>query len=265
MTRLLTLLLAALTAACTALGGTPVEIPTITIEGARTAPKPIPARLFLPPGPGPFPALILLHGCGGLVFGTTTPAHIDQWIARVTSWGYAALTPDSFAPRGLRSVCAPPDQPKATPTDRTSDTIAATRYLQTLPTIDPTRIAVIGFSHGGATAARLALIPNTPLRATINYYGSCTRPDHYTGLPLLALAGDADDWGNPAHTCHLFGETLPPDKPFTLTTYPNAVHAFDNENARTRSTNQGHALQYDDTAAQDSYRRVKIFLERYVK
>lgn len=270
MTRL-ALLLTLLPAACASPAATDIAIPPVPVAGARMAPQPIPARLALPQGPGPFPAVILLHGCGGPAFSAANhPTQLEQWAARVTSWGYAALTPDSFAPRGLRTVCAPAEQPKATAFDRTGDTVSAALYLRTRPDIDPNRIAVIGFSHGGATAARVAIAPAATahpnlIRAAIDYYGSCAQPARYTGTPLLALAGDADDWGNPATTCASFGRAIGSGKPFEQTIYPGVVHAFDSENLRTRITNQGHAMQYDDTAAQDSYRRVRAFLERYVK
>jgi dienelactone hydrolase len=47
--------------------------------------------------------------------------------------------------------------------------------------------------------------------------------------------------------------------------YPGVVHAFDNPGLTRRVTSNGHALQYDRDAAEDSFVRVRAFLDRYVK
>ena len=91
--------------------------------------------------------MIVLHGCGGLGSGQRL------WAERLNGWGYAALVLDSLGPRGVRSVCAPANQPLVTPTDRASDAISAALWLRGQPTIDPGRIGVLGVSHGGSAAA----------------------------------------------------------------------------------------------------------------
>jgi poly(3-hydroxybutyrate) depolymerase len=56
-------------------------------------------ELFLPAGPGPFPAMVVLHGCDGV------GPHYRTWARQLQVWGYAALLVDSFGPRGVREVC----------------------------------------------------------------------------------------------------------------------------------------------------------------
>jgi dienelactone hydrolase len=41
-------------------------------------------------GPGPFPAVVLLHGCGGY------HSSMMSWTDRLAAWGYVALSVDSF-------------------------------------------------------------------------------------------------------------------------------------------------------------------------
>src|SRR5215813_15255053 len=48
---------------------------------------------------GPYPAVIVLHGCGGF------SSHSAQLADRIGSWGYVALTVDSLGPRGIASSC----------------------------------------------------------------------------------------------------------------------------------------------------------------
>ena len=264
--RLLLLMLAALTGCA----GAGLEIPVQKIAGTREAHSPIPAKLTLPGGPGPHPAVILLHGCGGLGATFQGINNMDRWVSRVNGWGYAALVIDSMTPRGVSSVCAAADQPKVTVTDRSGDVVSAALYLGTLKEIDATRIAVIGFSHGGATAARTATAPagaraRPLLKAAVDYYGSCGNAVSYTGLPLLALAGVDDDWGNPASSCANFGRAVGGDRPFEAVAYPGVVHGFDNPSIGVRVMSNGHPMQFDQGAAEDSYRRVLGFLGKYLK
>ena len=60
------------------------------------------AALFMPPGAGPHPAVIALHGCGGLV---VKGPRVRDWVKTLTGAGYAVLFPDSFGSRGLKSQC----------------------------------------------------------------------------------------------------------------------------------------------------------------
>src|SRR6266852_2641327 len=57
------------------------------------------AELALPAGPGPFPAMVVLHGCDGV------GRHYRDWVRDLVSWGYAAILVDSFRPRGFKTVC----------------------------------------------------------------------------------------------------------------------------------------------------------------
>src|SRR3972149_5417972 len=68
-------------------------------EAAARRGKPMYAELRRPPGQGPFPALVLLHGCSGI-----TSVQRD-WAERLSEWGYVTLIVDSFGPREVRNVC----------------------------------------------------------------------------------------------------------------------------------------------------------------
>lgn len=237
-----------------------VLIPPIAVPGSRMPVAPIPAMLKLPPGKGPFPAVIILHGCGGRGPSQAT------WSKRLNAWGYAAVSPDSMTPRGIKRVCEPELQPVVTPRDRVGDVGAAAAWLRTLPEIDPTRIAVMGQSHGGATAALATerQYAKFGLRAAIDYYGACIEPAAHGNVPLLVLSGELDDWGNPADRCRAFGKALQPGQVFEIRTYPGVFHAFENPNI-TRAVVDDHVLEYNEVAAEDSFAQVHAFLDRWVK
>jgi dienelactone hydrolase len=75
--------------------GTRVHVPT-----RSASPASLPGELMMPRGAGPFPAVIILHGC----YGIGPPAALER-LRQYASWyvdrGYAGLILDSFAPRGV--------------------------------------------------------------------------------------------------------------------------------------------------------------------
>jgi dienelactone hydrolase len=45
------------------------------------------------------------------------------------------------------------------------------------------------------TQDRYARLHPGLIKAVVDYYGSCDIPELHGNVPLLALAGEADDWG----------------------------------------------------------------------
>jgi dienelactone hydrolase len=241
-----------------------VSVPVTPVPGSRMPDRPFEAVLARPDGTSPFPVVILLHGCSGISPGQ------QFWVDRLTGWGYAVLRLDSFSARGITDVCAPNLQPFVTPVDRAGDVLSAALWLRTQPFIDGVRIGVLGESHGGGTAVAVTravyedLYPGL-LKAAVDYYGPCRTPNLHGKVPLLALAGDADTWSFPMRTCEEFASQLRSDQPMQVVVYPGAVHSFDNPNLRRLIYKLGHPMAYDGRAAEDSFAKVKAFLDRYVR
>ena len=65
------------------------------------------AELYRPSGAGPFPTIVAMHGCGGLMdsTGKIRPQYAD-WGERLAAQGLAVMFPDSYASRGLGSNAA---------------------------------------------------------------------------------------------------------------------------------------------------------------
>ena len=65
------------------------------------------AWLSRPSGSGPFPAVILAHGCNGVDASVKTSAwpSLNKWAAWLNQQGYAALILDSYTARGIRTIC----------------------------------------------------------------------------------------------------------------------------------------------------------------
>src|SRR5437764_2957097 len=62
--------------------------------------------LYRPEGAGPFPAVVALHGCGG-IFNRSGKlvSRFADWGDRLVAAGLAVLFPDSYASRGLPAQC----------------------------------------------------------------------------------------------------------------------------------------------------------------
>src|SRR5690242_8070925 len=97
--------------------------------------------LAKPDGAGPFPAVVVLHGCSG--FTSTFPVIAD----RLKSWGYVALAIDSLGSRGRGKACVSGGRD-----GQPIDAYAGLNFLAAQPFVDPDRIGLLGYSMGGGSA-----------------------------------------------------------------------------------------------------------------
>jgi dienelactone hydrolase len=129
-----------------------VSIPLIAAGKPDPADNVVTGYLFMPDGGGPFPAVVIMHGCNGLdwhVSGTPGWALARRYPVRYVAHGYAALVLDSFEPRGLGNICG---NPAAVSQQRRAwDAVSAARWLGARGDIDARRLVLQGDSHGGST------------------------------------------------------------------------------------------------------------------
>ena len=123
--------------------------------------------LTKPEGTGPFPAIVMLHGCSGVQKFT----QYESWAKRFAGWGYVAFSVDSFVPRGIKHVCNNPLS-SIILRARSHDAYDAKAFLSKLPYVDRNRIVVMGWSHGGITV--LTIVENlyeynSPFKAAIAF------------------------------------------------------------------------------------------------
>ena len=276
-----TLIVAAgLVAGCSSLrGGQAVRFDNVT----PGAPLAIDATLVLPAGPGPFPAVVQLHGCGGI------EAQSFRWARWLADRGYAALVVDSFRARHVKSDCRTgPDEPPVTA--RFDDAFGALRYLQSRSEVRADRVAAIGWSQGGVYAMavingpslerarrRGVVLPAVGFAASVGMYpGGCfSLVKEHVVRPLLVLIGEADDW-TPAAKCREMVEAMRArGADATIVTYPGAYHYFDVEGQPlevlpevendNRPGGFGATVSYQAAAAADAQRRIEEFLARHLR
>jgi dienelactone hydrolase len=100
--------------------------------------------LTLPPGPGPFPAVAMVHGSG-----PTTREEFQAFTAFCALLGIAVLADDK---RGTGQSLGrfPGEAATAATVDVLArDAQAEVRFLATLPQVDPTRVGLLGDSQAG--------------------------------------------------------------------------------------------------------------------
>lgn len=137
------------------------------------------AEVLLPEGPGPFPVLVQLHGCGG------RGRNQRRWAEVARARGVAACILDSFAFRGigraeaLATVCT---GLRLWGRERAGDLFAGMAFLRRQPWADGRRLAAAGWSHGGwSVLEAMALREDQRAR--------CTGLAHLPSEPLAGLCG----------------------------------------------------------------------------
>lgn len=257
-------------------------------------PVPVEALLFRPvgaPATRPFPAVIALHGCGGMYAtvrgreGTLNARHAAHAEAMLAA-GYVVMFPDSFGSRGVREVCTiragerTIDQRR-----RRLDALGALQWLSTQRGVDRDRIALLGWSHGGSTTLATINAGNRDVasfrartdapffRAAVAFYPGCTPASRDAQWrPAVAtriLIGAADDW-TPAAACEALGARAREQAwPLEVTVYANAHHGFDAPGGKLvhradvpNGVNPGQGVHAgpDPAAREDAHRRVASFL-----
>jgi dienelactone hydrolase len=244
--------------------------------------------LFRPPGvEGPGPAVVGLHGCGGMfarASGLITPIY-RAWAAEFTRRGYVFLLVDSLGPRRHGEMCSIAGFDLELYRKRPKDAYGALWFLQAQPFVRGDRIGLVGWSQGGAATlfsiaaqslGRPSVLPQGDFRAAVAFYpGGCNerrQPVQWTSaVPLLVLMGDADVW-TPMAPCKTFLDgAIARGAKVEIQVYPGAYHAFDAPNLTRRElpdyrTRAGVVpiIATDDAARGDALVRVPAFLARYL-
>jgi dienelactone hydrolase len=188
-------------------------------------------ELRLPPGSGRLPAVVLVHGSGGV------SGYVDDWASKLNAIGVATFVFDSFTSRGI--VDTREDQSQLGRLAMIVDAYRALALLSKHPRVDPGRIALMGFSRGGQATLyaslkrfqRMHAPPDAGFALFMAFYPDCTnrylQDEDVVDRPIRLFHGSDDDWA-PVAPCRAYAESLVrAGKDVRLTEYPGAQHFFD--------------------------------------
>ena len=224
-----------------------IPIQTLTISDepflkgdAYGKPTTIAGVLRVAQGSGRLPVVIFIAGSSG--FGPVS----DVWDRQFGEMGISTFEMDSFAGRGIVSTVI--DQSQLGWFNMILDLYRSLAVLAAHPRVDPTRIAVMGWSRGGRAALYssmrrfqkmwnpggvepAAYIPLYP-PCDMTLVGDTDVSDH----PITIFHGSSDDW-TPIAPCQTYLARLQQSaKNVKLVAFPDTSHAFDYPNLPTTPT-----------------------------
>jgi len=151
--------------------------------------------LTVPPGPGPFPAVVLVSDLGEQDRDGLAPVRAGTPPSTDTSYRLLGGLAD-YLPRHCLAVLRLDDRgvgqsggsnATATPAQRAGDVQAALNFLRTRPEVDLLRLGVIGHGEGANMALLVVAQPLPP--AFVVGLGAYGLPGHETLLQQQQLAG----------------------------------------------------------------------------
>jgi dienelactone hydrolase len=222
---------------------TPGTISQIYRDEWRIRPRKILGQLTLPPGDGPFPAVILYHG-------HYHPEDIEPWfqklVPKLVEAGISTFVIDSFTGREISNTAF--SEARLSRAARLTDIFQALKFLAGLEEIDESRIGISAYSIGGTTAMLAAdrrvnetsLAAGRSFAALLPVYPACQvrfRRPELTSAPMLLLLAGYDDY-SPSSFCEQYAEeAAAAGYDVKSKKYENAQHGWINEKASTDCEN----------------------------
>jgi dienelactone hydrolase len=205
---------------------------------------PLRLEVLRPEGPGPFPAALLLHGCGGL------QPMLLRYAQGLQAAGVMAVIIDSFTHRGIGrtaaqlTVCT---GLRLRGQERVADLTETLDWLAGREDVDPARITAAGWSHGAWTIMDALALGSAnpdgvarlqPLSAVMLVYPYCGPPAltprrGWGGLspPLTAVVCGRDSVVGSRAPLRTLRKLQADGVTVDLHLYEDATHAFDDDAA----------------------------------
>jgi len=213
-----------------------------------------------PTAAGRSPAIVVIMHAPGV------DAFIHSIVGRLGTAGYVSAAPDLYHRQD--GTGEPLEQmARLKDVEVIQDVTAAVDFLCGQPTVDPERLAIMGFCMGGRVAYMMAAAEKR-LKAAVVYYGGnimkswgegAATPFARTaeiGCPILFHFGEEDANPSPADRVKLAEELTRLGKKHEFFTYPNAGHAF---------MNFTNSERYREAASEASWPRTIDFLGRSLR
>lgn len=186
------------------------------------------AKLYLPEGRGPHPAVLYVHARRGW------DEEADAQVRRFVAHGLAVIAPDYHSPRFIAAW--PIEHDPATE----KDIELAIDTLKKIPEVRSDRICVAGFSRGGYHAVLLAA-RRREVACVVTYYGHMVNPNapepwqvyryapeiEKINVPVLFVVGEEEFEIRRMGIRRAYYALLKRGVPVEMLMYPHARRAFD--------------------------------------
>ncbi len=180
--------------------------------------------------------------------------------------GYTAFVADMYGDG--RVVTTPDDASKLSSEAMKNFDVAKARFMAAMeflkkePTVDPTRIAAIGYCFGGGVVLNMAR-QDIDLKGVVSFHGGLTavrsaQPGSVKAK-ILVLNGDADQLVPPDQVEAFKQEMKVAGADFQFISYAGAMHAFTNPEADVLGKKFNLPIGYNAKADKESWNEMKKF------
>jgi carboxymethylenebutenolidase len=201
------------------------------------------------------PAVVMIHEWWGL------NDNIKEMADELAGEGYVVLAADLYN----GEVATDPNRAtelsssvRENPQQAITNLQSAVQYLASLPNVNSSRIASLGWCFGGGQSLQLALNSEQhPLAATVIYYGNLVNDTNELSKikwPVLGIFGDQDN-SIPVDSVRAFGRGLNQTGVTNeIYLYPGVGHAFANPSGD----------NYAPQETTDAWQKTVTFLDKYL-
>ena len=141
---------------------------------------------------------------------------------------------------------------------------AAVEFIKQQPSVDPARIAAIGYCFGGGVVLHMAR-QGADLKGVISFHGSLATDapakEGAVKAKVLVFNGDADKMIPPEQVAAFKNEMTKAGASFRYVGYPGVLHSFTNPDADAFAVKFKLPMAYDKKADRDSWAQAKKFLK----
>lgn len=222
--------------------------PSGPVLSAPLAADPPLLRTALPSGEGPHTAILIVPACDAPLISSRAAMYV-RYTEKLRAEGFAA------------GILAWPGSGTGDPACNDTDPgqiataiRSAAKQLQAQPGVDPRRLHIAGWGHGGRGVLEVIMAKDRlpGLVSAVVVYPDCPQPEPWQTEVTLFMALAERDTAAPAADCRAWAEKSDGPGPIAITRYEEVGHGFDvNEAADPTFAAYltGTPLTYDDATA----------------